>query len=208
MAEVYIRVIKQPDRAIAPLRQAIALKKDHFYAHVNLGMVYRETGNYEEARAALQKALQLASKNPGLAQEAAAYIKEMEQHQLVQTQLKTLAKVGQAQEFKGQLTKTDPLLDGKHSKIYPLQLKAGKHYLIDLMSSEFDTYLMVKNAAGKLIAEEDNSGQGTDSKLLFVPETDGEYTIVVLAFEAAATGSYTLRIQEYQPAKREKPPMD
>ena len=123
-------------------------------------------------------------------------------------QLKKLAKIGEPQETKGRLTKADSLLMGKHSKTYSRQLKAGKHYLVDLMSTEFDTYLIVKNAAGKVLAEDDDGGEGTNSRLLFVPQADGEYTIVVQAFKVGATGSYTLRIQEFQPADREKQPND
>ncbi len=176
--------------------------------HLNLGVIFRFKGDYKAALASMKTAHELASKRPEFSRKIAVLMKVVEQQWRVSDQLKTLAKVGEPEEIKELLTKDDSSLKSKFFKTYSRQFKAGKHYLIDLLSDGCATYLIAKNAAGKVLAEDIDGGQGMAYRLLFVPPADGEYTIIIVANEAGATGSFTLRFQEYQPADHEKRPND
>jgi WD40 repeat protein len=60
----------------------------------------------------------------------------------------------------GQLAPNDPkdAVRGQPHKSYRVKLAAGRHYVIDLRSTQFDTYLRLEGPDGKQLAEDDDSG--------------------------------------------------
>lgn len=85
----------------------------------------------------------------------------------------------------GELNDGDPI-DGETnnpSKTYHIELKKGKLYKIDLPSADFDAFVRVLDAKGKELAKDDDSGGGTDAKLMFAPPADGQYKIVATTLD-------------------------
>ena len=96
----------------------------------------------------------------------------------------------------GQLVPNDlPDKQRKHPcKIHTLKLSKDKVYVIDLMSMDFDTYLRVEDSKSKNLAEDDDGGEGLNSRLRFLPPADDTYQIIVTSF-AGGAGTYTLKLR-------------
>jgi len=99
-------------------------------------------------------------------------------------------------EVKGKLDTNDPKDASRadmYCKIYTVKLEAGKTYQIDCTSG-WDNWLRIEDAKGKQLAEDDDSGGGTDAQIIFACKTAGEYRIIVTSFDAATTGDFTVTI--------------
>lgn len=99
----------------------------------------------------------------------------------------------------GQLTAKDPLdkLQSKSfHKVHVVKLMANVDYIIDLSSADFDSYLRLEDAAGKKLAEDDDSGGDVDARIAFRPTADGDYRIIVTSFDPAEVGNYSLVVRK------------
>ncbi len=79
---------------------------------------------------------------------------------------------------------------------HAMPLKENKTYLIDLKSSDFDAYLKLTNSEGKLLAEDDDSGDGFNSRIYFTPRTSSKYNLIATSFLPSSTGRYELQVWE------------
>ncbi len=66
---------------------------------------------------------------------------------------------------------------------------------LDLMSDDFNAFLVVTDANLDILAEDDDGGTGTDSRVVFT-FTPGKYIVWASSFEDFETGSYQLSAQE------------
>jgi serine/threonine protein kinase/Tfp pilus assembly protein PilF len=101
-------------------------------------------------------------------------------------------------------TRLEGTLTDKHrSHVHERTLLAGKTYVIDLESSEFDTLLKLESPDGKPLAENDDIelGVNENSRLIFTAPQDGVYRLIATSFEQAGTGPYMLRIREFSGGK-------
>ena len=80
--------------------------------------------------------------------------------------------------------------------IHEFELSPAKSYVIDLVSKRFDAFLRLEDATGKQIAEDDDSGGGTNARLRFRPRAPGVYRIIATTFEPSTFGAYSLTIRE------------
>lgn len=82
-------------------------------------------------------------------------------------------------------------------KNYRVKLQAGKAYLVSLFSSQFDTFLFVKDTTGKTLAFNDDYGNTTTrSRVLFFPAQTGDFDVGVSSYGPGETGDYSLMVQE------------
>jgi Bacterial pre-peptidase C-terminal domain len=91
---------------------------------------------------------------------------------------------------------TDRVKEKSHCHVHELELSPTKAYVIDLASTRFDAYLRLEDATGKQIAEDDDSGGGTNARLRFRPRAPGVYRIIATTFEPGTFGAYSLTIRE------------
>jgi hypothetical protein len=98
--------------------------------------------------------------------------------------------------IEGKLTKDDPKDKRRNgaSQVHTVKMKAGKTYTIDMVSTELDSYLFLDDNTGKQLAEDDDSGGGTDAQIVFECKTAGDYRVVVTSFDAATTGDFTVMV--------------
>lgn len=98
----------------------------------------------------------------------------------------------------GYLSHNDPMHRvryGSHYDVHGVFLHAGRTYVIDLTGC-FDTYLRVESGCGcHVLAENDDGGNGLNSRIYFTPPHSGNYRILASSFRADATGNYTLTIR-------------
>lgn len=103
----------------------------------------------------------------------------------------------------GELTDGDAVLeDESFYDLYTFRGEAGQRYAISMSSPSFDTYLHVGTGTGNdfsEIARDDDSGEGTDSRVLFTPDRDGVYSVQASSYASEATGDYSLSIMEMAP---------
>jgi thiol-disulfide isomerase/thioredoxin len=107
-------------------------------------------------------------------------------------------------DIKGELTKDDDkdsVRKESFRKVHPFKMIAGKTYIFDLKSNNFDAFLRLEDPSGKQVAEDDDSGGGLNAQIVYKAKEDGEYKVVATSFPPNQTGKYTLRMAEAGPAE-------
>jgi hypothetical protein len=101
-----------------------------------------------------------------------------------------------ATDYNGEIKANDPLdvVRRKPAVTHFVELKAGKTYEINL-NSQWDNYLRLEDAAGKQLAQDDDSGGFPNARIIFNCPADGRYRVIATSF-AGGTGAYSLRINE------------
>jgi hypothetical protein len=101
---------------------------------------------------------------------------------------------------KGEFTATtarDKVRTDCPSKLYRFNFVEGRTYTIDLRSDDFDAYLRLEDASGKIVAEDDDSGGGKtmhDARIVYKAPKGGNYTVVCTSYNSSAKGKYSLTI--------------
>ena len=99
-------------------------------------------------------------------------------------------------EVKGKLEASDHKDASRaecYCKIYSIKLESGKTYQVDCKSA-WDNWLRIEDAKGKQLAEDDDSGGGTDAQIVFECKTAGEYRVIVTSYDAATTGEFVVTV--------------
>jgi len=77
---------------------------------------------------------------------------------------------------------------------FSISLDEGQSVQIDVISDDFDPYLELLDGAGSIIDENDDGGDGLNSRLFFTAPSSATYTIRVRAFGGDATGDFTVSV--------------
>jgi eukaryotic-like serine/threonine-protein kinase len=86
------------------------------------------------------------------------------------------------------------------SALHLVRFKAGVIYVIDMTTSNpmwFDPYLQVRDAAGKVLADDDDSGGGVNARIVFRPAADGVYQVRTTS-SYGGTEPYNLTIRKQE----------
>jgi hypothetical protein len=81
------------------------------------------------------------------------------------------------------------------AKTFKVRLGAGKTYVIDMMSMQFDCFLRLEDPTGKQIAFNDDGGEGLNSRLAIRVPADGVYRVICTSF-SGEIGAFELRMRE------------
>ena len=93
-------------------------------------------------------------------------------------------------------------LDGLTKEvIHELKLQAGKTYVIDMTTQNpqaIDPLLILEDAAGTKVAEDDDGGGNRDARITFTARVDGTYQLVATSYGQQGRGDYglTVRLKE------------
>lgn len=100
-------------------------------------------------------------------------------------------------EHQGQLAINDPpcAYRDRPGKVHAVEFKAGKVYVIDLISQQFDCYLLLQDAKGTILDQNDDGGDNLNSRIRFTAPADGTFRLVATSFNGQ-NGAYTLRVAE------------
>ena len=101
----------------------------------------------------------------------------------------------------GELTTEDGFNDeGRRADLYRFTGRAGQRVQISMSSSDFDTYLALQRdgQSNALVEDDDGAGQGTDSRISYTLEEDGDYIIQARAF-GEGVGAYRVTLVEVPP---------
>jgi hypothetical protein len=100
--------------------------------------------------------------------------------------------VGGGREFR------EIMEDGAASAYY-VRLEKDKTYRIDMIASNpqmLDPYLYVLDQRGKVLARDDDSGGQLSARIVFKPETTGNFRIIAASVGNRGNGEYFLSVQE------------
>lgn len=98
-------------------------------------------------------------------------------------------------QYQGVLQSSDPLdpVRKRPAKVHVIELKAGKTYVIDLKSRQFDTFLRLEDAGRTQLAYNDDGGGNLNSRIVFSCQTDGRFRLIATSF-GDRLGEYTLQV--------------
>lgn len=108
------------------------------------------------------------------------------------------------QVMAGELMHDDPVRDnGSYAHLYSFAAKAGTRYEIVMMSGDFDTFLEILNAEGRMLVQNDDAdrGEGTNSRIVWMADTDATLQVRASGLSSAETGDYTLLVREVAPVR-------
>ncbi len=108
--------------------------------------------------------------------------------------------VAVGQSVSDSLTGNDPVLRSRRSPyhLWTLQGRAGQRLVIDLMSSDFDAYLVLRDDDGRMMGSDDDSGEGQNARLHAVLPRNGAYRVIATAVGSSARGRYTLAVAGWE----------
>lgn len=79
-----------------------------------------------------------------------------------------------------------------------LQGRRGDRVTVDLVSSDFDAYLIVRDPDGFTLGTDDDSGGELNARLHLILARDGTYRILATAVADSARGRYTLSVSGWE----------
>jgi hypothetical protein len=110
------------------------------------------------------------------------------------------------QTVTGSLASTDcRLQDDTFADPWEFTISATTAILAEMMSAEFDTYVIVTDPQGNRLGFDDDAGDGTNSRLSMTLEP-GTYRLVANSFAPGETGNYSLSLRV--DACRSAPPLN
>src|SRR6185503_5876522 len=113
--------------------------------------------------------------------------------------------ISSGQTINATLTSSDCFFSGttRFVDVYSFSGTAGQQVVLNMTSTTFDTYLYLLNSSSQLIAEDDDGGSGTNSRIPFFSGTftlpaTGNYTIYATSYSfdgfTGGTGSYSISL--------------
>jgi hypothetical protein len=109
----------------------------------------------------------------------------------------------------GNLTKLDPKYMGKIHKLFIIQLEKDATYQIDHIFKGFDAYLYLENSDGKVLAQDDDGGEGLNSRITHKATASGKYRVVATSLGGSSVGAFTFSIRQTGgEVKKEEPKKD
>ncbi len=88
----------------------------------------------------------------------------------------------------------DRVLRNSYCKTYTVKMMPGNTYVIDHMSSNFDCYLRLEDERGNNLAQDDDGGQGLNSRIVFTPRAQGTYRVIATTLGGRQVGRFTLTV--------------
>lgn len=97
----------------------------------------------------------------------------------------------------GHLTTDSGTLEADNSYVdsYTFEGKAGQEVVIEMTSSEVDSFLILLAPDGQGLAQDDDGGGGSNARLVVTElPADGTYTVLANSYAPGETGRYNLRL--------------
>jgi hypothetical protein len=81
--------------------------------------------------------------------------------------------------------------------VYQVKFEAGKTYVIDMTSADqkaLDPYLLLLDPKGALVAEDDDGGEGLNSRITYTPSVSGTFRIGASYYGMFGKGEFNLTV--------------
>jgi serine protease Do len=98
--------------------------------------------------------------------------------------------------LRGMLDRNSNVLDSDNSYFdaYTFDVQQGETITIEMMSNELDAYLILLDPNGQDIAQDDDSGNGTNARLMATAPLSGRYTVLANTYATGEMGEYQLQV--------------
>lgn len=83
--------------------------------------------------------------------------------------------------------------------IHKFEGKAGEKIVLDLISKDFDAYLILRDPKNKKIARNNNSGDENNARIVVTLPSTGTYTIIAKTHKGGESGNYQLNRRAASP---------
>jgi hypothetical protein len=83
-------------------------------------------------------------------------------------------------------------------QVWSLEGRRGDRLTVDLTSSDFDAYLIVRDPDGFTLGSDDDSGDELNARLHLILARDGTYRVIATAVGDSARGRYTLTVSGWE----------
>jgi len=87
-------------------------------------------------------------------------------------------------------------LGKKGIAIRKVNLTAGRKYLLDVVSTDFDSVANLKDSAGTSVARDDDSGGNLNPRIAYSCTQTGEYTLEITQYTDTGAGNYRCTMRE------------
>jgi tetratricopeptide (TPR) repeat protein len=190
--------------AIVEFQRTRDLEPENPGHHFNLGNALRHEGKFAAALQAMKIADKLGRAKPGWTMPSSHRVKQYERLiELEKNESRALISMESAAKgIRSKLTKDDffnsyPNAMQSFRKSYSMMLKGGQAYQIDLVG-DFDVLLHVENRHYVTLAYNDDvtPPKNLDARLVFTPEKDDVYRLVVTSYKPGDTGRFNLTVNE------------
>jgi len=100
-------------------------------------------------------------------------------------------------EVAGTLTAEDAKwVDGTFAQAWGLELRSGQEVTIDLLSDDFDSYLLIGGPGMDELLSDDDGAGACDARLTFDAPAAGLYRIVVNTISVESVGRFRIRVSD------------
>jgi WD40 repeat protein/tetratricopeptide (TPR) repeat protein/predicted Ser/Thr protein kinase len=87
----------------------------------------------------------------------------------------------------------------ERERVHVVRLVSSKLYMIDMQTTQFDAYLRLEDATGRILAENNAIRPGNqNARIVFMPRQDGDYRVVATSFQHRGTGDFVVTIRELE----------
>ncbi|NET31150.1 MAG: trypsin-like serine protease [Cyanothece sp. SIO1E1] len=96
----------------------------------------------------------------------------------------------------GSLDQSSQTLPGDNSYFdaYTFEGNAGQEILVEMISDDLDAYLILLQPDGRDLAQDDDSGNESNARLVATLPVTGQYTILANTYNAGEAGRYRLKL--------------
>ncbi len=95
----------------------------------------------------------------------------------------------------GELSASDPASNSRYVDTWTVRLTQGQTYTVTARSTTFDTFLGMVDGS-EMVASDDDSGGGSDSRLTFTAPRTGSYSVMITSIEANGLGRYSIDVTQ------------
>jgi len=98
------------------------------------------------------------------------------------------------------LTSRDPVRRTGRApyQVWSLEGRRGDRLTVEMVSSEFDAYLVVRDPDGFTLGSDDDSGDELNARLHLILARDGTYRVIATAVGDSARGRYSLTVSGWE----------
>jgi hypothetical protein len=111
-------------------------------------------------------------------------------------QSRDVVTLGMGTNSTGELSPNDGQLEtGEYRDIYVFDGSIGDNVVVEMSSTEFDTYIILLTPEGETIENDDDDGSTSRSRIALNLRENGRYRLVATSYRVGATGSYEVTLQ-------------
>ncbi len=98
--------------------------------------------------------------------------------------------------YTGNIVGNDQRYNNKLHKQFNIKLDEGQTYQIDHVSAAFDAYLYLVGPDGAVLAQDDDGGEGLNSRIVHKAAKAGTYQLIATSLGGQSTGQFTLTVRQ------------